>query len=300
MSIQILGGNGFIGTHLKTYLEPVDVRVLSLRTANWCNFIDSHEGCIVNLVGKAHDHTGTATKSDYYFANLELVKQIFHAFVSSPAHLLIHISSLAALEEFESDHPLTEDDACHPISWYGKSKRAAEEWLMSQEVPVGKKLIIVRPPMVHGPGDKGNLGLLYKFVSKGIPYPLAAFDNRRSFISIDNFCYFIKKIIDESDKLPGGIFHIADDESISTREIIAIIKQITHKKAINVAIPRFLVRGLAKVGDLIPLPLNTKRLKKLTANLLVSNLHIKSSLSIDALPLSARDGMIKTIKAFRD
>lgn len=299
MNIQILGGNGFIGGHLATSIGSKDLQVLSLRSANWSDLIGRDNGCVINLVGKAHDHKGIATKADYYFANLELAKQVFHAFFSSSAHLLIHISSLAALEELESDHPLSEDDECHPVSWYGKSKLAAEEWLMSQELPVGKKLIIVRPPMVHGPGDKGNLGLLYNFVSKGIPYPLAAFDNRRSFISIDNFCFFIKEIIAGSDKLTSGIYHIADDEPISTGELISIMKQITNKSTINLAVPKFLVKGLALIGDMIPIPLNTKRLKKLTSSLLVSNQLIKSSLAINTLPFTAKEGMEKTIKAFQ-
>src|SRR5690606_16164829 len=117
-------------------------------------------------------------------------------FLESDADLLIHISSLAAIEEFESATPLTESDECHPQSWYGQSKHTAEEWLFAQQLPENKKLIIVRPPMVHGPRDKGNLDLLYKLISKGIPYPLASFDNKRSFISIDNFSFFIEQIID--------------------------------------------------------------------------------------------------------
>src|SRR5690606_37898463 len=103
-----------------------------------------------------------------------------------------------------------EDSSCNPISWYGHSKRTAEKWLLEQHLPPGKKLVILRPPMVHGPGDKGNLGLLYKLISKGIPYPLASFDNRRSFISIDNFSFFIEQIITHHEKMDSGIYHIAD------------------------------------------------------------------------------------------
>src|SRR5690606_12663074 len=106
------------------------------------------------------------------------------------------------------------------------------------------------PPMVHGPGDKGNLALLYKLISKGIPYPLSSFDNSRSFISIDNFSFFIQQIIEHQDKLDSGIYHIADDESISTKEIIEIIKNVTGKNVPNIALPKFLVKGIAKIGDI--------------------------------------------------
>src|SRR5690606_6083014 len=115
-----------------------------------------------------------------------------------------------------------------------------------------------RPPMVHGPGDKGNLGLLYKLISKGIPYPLASFNNSRSFISIDNFCYYIEQIIAKEAQLESGIYHIADDEPVSTKEIIDIIKKVIAKNVSNLALPRILVKGMAKIGDVLPIPLNTK------------------------------------------
>lgn len=94
-----------------------------------------------------------------------------------------------------------------------------------------KKIIILRPPLVHGEGDKGNLELLYKFISKGIPYPLSAFQNSRSFLSIDNFIFFLKEIISNQDKLDSGIYHIADDEVLSTKEILEIIKRVENKKS---------------------------------------------------------------------
>ncbi|WP_313359959.1 sugar nucleotide-binding protein, partial [Empedobacter sp.] len=215
------------------------------------------------------------------------------------AKLLIHISSLAAIEEFESNTPLLEDHKANPQSFYGKSKRVAEEWLLEQNLPSSKKIIILRPPMVHGPSDKGNLGLLYKLISKGIPYPLASFNNQRSFISIDNFSFFVKEIIEKQDLLQSGIFHISDDEAISTNQIIEIIKKVENRKVMNLSIPKSIVKGLAKVGDVLPIPLNTKRLKKMTSNLMLSNQKIKTALNIKQLPLSAEEGIIKTIKSFK-
>lgn len=299
MKIIIFGGSGFIGKNLiKNLVYSYPILQLSLRKETW---IDDLKGADVflNFIGKAHDHEKIASEQDYYYANVELTKQIFDAFISNNAKLLIHISSLAAIEEFASDLPLTEENSCHPISWYGKSKRVAEEWLLNQNIPEGKKLIIIRPPMVHGPGDKGNLGLLYKLISKGIPYPLASFNNKRSFISIDNFVYFIDQIIRNQNKLNSGIYNIADDESISTTAIINIIKEVTGKKVPNLSLPRFFVKIIAKIGDFLPIPLDTKRLKKMTSNLLVSNKKIKTALGIEKLPLTAREGFQKTIVSFK-
>lgn len=300
MKIAVFGSSGFIGQNLVKYLQQYfSIYQISLRNQLWKDDVNEEIKVFINLVGKAHDHKGTATEKDYYFANVELAQQIFETFKKTDAKLFIHISSLAALEEYESVKPLEETDYCNPISFYGKSKRDAEEWLLKQNLPDGKKLIIIRPPMVHGPGDKGNLGLLYKIVSKGIPYPLASFENKRSFISIENFCYYILEIITKQENLDSGIYHVADDELVSTKTIIDIIKNVTKKKSINLFIPKIVIQSIAKVGDVLPLPLNTKRLKKMTSNLLVSNQKIKSALHIKKLPLTAEQGLIKTIKSFQ-
>ena len=292
----ILGSSGFIGQNL--IKRNPNSEGVSLRDGNWKNQISDAE-VIINLVGKAHDHKGTATEQDFRYANVDLAKEIFNEFLISNAKLLIHISSIAAQEEFESSKPLKEENQCHPFSSYGKTKREAEEWLLQQNLPEKKKLIILRPPMVHGEGDKGNLGLLYKLISKGIPYPLASFDNKRSFISIDNFSYFINQIIENKELLENGIYHISDDEAVSTKEIIEIIKKVKNNNTLNLSLPKVLVKFLAKIGDIIPLPLNTKRLKKMTGNLEVSNQKIKNALGIAKLPVSASEGLEKTIKSFK-
>ena len=296
-NIAILGHSGFVG---KALLREIPLaKGISLRDIAWKSQITDAK-VIINLVGKAHDHKSEAAEVDYYTVNVDLTKAIFQAFIDSSASLLIHISSLAALEEFESVDALEEFHPCNPVSWYGKSKRAAEEWLLSQELPHGKKLFIVRPPMIHGSGDKGNLGLLYKLIAKGIPYPLSSFDNKRSFISIDNFTFFIEQIIEQEQKLRSGIYHVSDDEPLSTKEIIKIIKNLTGKKTPDIALPKSFVKAIAKIGDILPIPLNSKRLKKMTGVLLISNKKIKQELGIVKLPYSAYDGMKKTIASFID
>lgn len=299
MRILIFGASGFIGQNLMQILqEGCQIDSISLRDEKWKYAVNQNE-IFINLIGKAHDHSGKATKDDFYIANFELVKEIYNSFIQSQAKLLIHISSLAALEEYKSNYPLKEEDKCVPQTWYGKSKRASEIWLLNQEIPQDKKIIILRPPMVHGTGDNGNLILLYKLVSKGIPYPLGAFENNRSFISIDNFNFFIKEIIKNHEQLETGIYHIADDEVISTNQIIEVIKKVHNKRVFNILLPKFLIKCVANVGDIIPIPLNTKRLKKMTGDLTISNQKIKQALGIKKLPLTAEEGLIKTIQSFK-
>src|SRR5690606_9961467 len=90
---------------------------------------------------------------------------------------------------------LQEDVVGKPLTPYGKSKLEAEQYLLSQVLPEGKRAFIIRPCMIHGPGNKGNLNLLYKVVEKDVPWPLAAFRNQRSFLSIDNLCFLLERMI---------------------------------------------------------------------------------------------------------
>lgn len=293
--ILIFGSSGFVGKNLLNKIRAS--QGISVREIGWENKIFSSD-ILLNCIGKAHDHKGTATYEDYHFANVEILQQIYKAFINSEAQLLIHISSIAAQQELESNAPLLETDACVPISHYGKTKREAEEWLLNQHLPTGKKVIILRPPMIHGPGDKGNLKLLFKLISSGIPYPLSGFKNSRSFLCIDNFNFYMDQIMTHHHLLESGIYNLSDDESVSTQQIINIICNITGRKPVTISLPKKAVEFVARIGDTLPLPINSTRLKKLTGTLMVSNLKIKTALHIEKMPLTAEQGIIKTIHSF--
>lgn len=295
--ILLFGASGFLGSKIQKHFE--NVQTANIREKDWQNEIPQNSKIWINCIGKAHDHKGEATEKDFYFANYELVKELFTAFLNSDSELFIHFSSIAAVEEFESNEPLTETATSNSTSFYGKSKRKAEEWLLAQQLPEIKKLIILRPPMIHGEGDKGSLRLLYNLISKGIPYPLSAFENWRSFISVQNVMFFLEKIIENQDDIESGIYQIADDEPVSTNQIIDVINKVENKRVVKLGVPGTLIKGMAKIGDTLPLfPLNSKKLQKMTSNLLVSNQKIKDALKIKNLPLSAEQGLEKTILSF--
>ena len=150
--------------------------------------------------------------------------------------------------------------------------------------------------MVHGPGNKGNLNLLYSFVSKGIPYPFGKYLNRRSFVSVDNLCFIIKELI-ENTKIESGIYNIADDTSLSTIDLVQVISEVLNKPTRILKVPKFFVRFMTKVGDFLPIPINSERLLKLTENYEVSNFKIKNAIQ-KTLPLSSIEGIRKTIASF--
>jgi len=173
----------------------------------------------------------------------------------------------------------------------------AEQYLLAQTLPEGKRLFIIRPCMIHGPGNKGNLNLLYKVVEKGIPWPLAAFHNQRSFLSIDNLSCLVEQMLVQVE-VQSGVYNFADDDALSTNELVALISETLSKKPKLWSISAGLIKGVVKIGDVLPLPLNSERLKKLTESYVVSNAKIKQALGIDKLPLTAKEGLEKTIKSF--
>ncbi|WP_313366854.1 NAD-dependent epimerase/dehydratase family protein [Sphingobacterium mizutaii] len=298
--IELFGGSGFVGSHLSSFFknEEVSLNEVSIRNSDWKNDIRRDSLIWINLIGKAHDHKGTSNWETYVHSNVNVTKEIFNEFLDSKAVLFIHLSSISAIEEIESIIPLMEEGICSPNSYYGRSKRLIEEWLIQQRLNDGKKVVILRPPMIHGPGDKGNLSRLYRVISKGVPYPFSSFDNNRTFLSIWNFVFIINEIVKSFDKLESGIYHLGDDESVSTKDLIEIINQENNRKGINIRIPRKIILAVARLGDKLNLPINSIKVKKMTSSLLVSNDKIKSALNLDKLPLSAKEGIRRTVKSF--
>ena len=142
--------------------------------------------------------------------------------------------------------------------------------------------------------------MLYKVVSKGIPWPLAAFDNRRSFLSIANLLFVVKWILKNAD-IPGGTYNLADDQAMSTNDLIRLIGEARGgRKPLLWSVPGGVVRGLARIGDRVHLPLNSERLQKLTESYVVSNDKIKQALGISHMPVNVRDGLFRTLRSFRD
>lgn len=300
MKTLITGASGFIGQNLLSYLlsEGMEVSSLSLRSQDWALQMPQDYHAVVHLAGKAHDTSNTSAPQEYFTVNTELTRQLFDHFLQcNTARDFIYFSSVKAVADIVNGI-LTETTHPAPTTPYGQSKRQAEQYLMDCTLPEGKRLFILRPCMVHGPGNKGNLNLLYKMVSRGIPWPLAAFENRRSFFSITNLQFIIQKIL-KSPKIIGGIYHLADDEALSTNELIELIGEVRGKKARLWNVSVLLMESIAQIGDRFRLPLNTERLKKLTENYMVDNTKIKQAIGIKKLPVSAREGLIATLRSFQ-
>ena len=327
MKILITGVHGFVGSNLVKALsrehEIFGLDIIAPMkdgvkfTFGW-KHLDGKEipdvDAIIHLAGKAHDTKNQSAAETYFKVNTELTKKIFDWYLTHPtAKKFIQFSTVkSAADRVEGDY-LTEECVPTPVGPYGESKIAAENYIIEKFAPEalkrpfhnftdedvvvdGKKVYIMRPCMIHGPGNKGNLNLLYGVVSKGMPWPLGAFENRRSFTSIGNLQEVIKGLLTKD--VPSGIYHMGDDEALSTNELIEVICSALGKKAHIWNIPRGLMNGVAKLGDVLHLPLNSLRMQKLTENYVVSNAKIKAALGIKEMPVRAKDGLRETIKSF--
>lgn len=318
MKILITGIHGFVGSNLVTSLKkhhtlfgldivsPIKEGVE--KTFSWKDLENGElpeVDAIIHLAGKAHDTKNQSQAQMYFDINTGLTQKVYDYFLQSSAQKFIFFSSVKAAADTVPGNVLTENVVPAPIGPYGESKIKAEEYIlenekrrMKNEECSKKRVFILRPCMIHGPGNKGNLNLLYGVVSKRIPWPLGAFENKRTFTSIDNLCFVIEGML--TKELESGIYHMADDEALSTNELIEVMCEAMGRKAHIWRINRGLVEAMATIGTWLHLPLNKERLRKLTENYVVSNAKIKRALDIEQMPVRAKDGLRKTILSFQN
>lgn len=329
MNVLITGIHGFVGSNLVKALSPNHIiyglDIVSpqkegvVETYSW-NDLERDDfpeiDAVIHLAGKAHDVRNKSAADIYFKVNTGLTQRIFDWFLkNNTAKKFIFFSTVKSAADRVNGEFLTEECVPTPVGPYGESKIKAENYIIEKFAPEalnrpyhnfddsdavvsGKQVYIMRPCMIHGPGNKGNLNLLYNIVRKGIPWPLGAFENRRSFTSIGNLCVVIEGLLTQN--VPSGIYHMGDDEALSTNELIEVICEAMGKKAHIWKVPKSLMNGVAKVGGWLHLPLNPLRMQKLTENYVVSNSKIKSALGIDKMPIRAKDGLTDTIKSFKN
>ena len=316
MKILITGVHGFVGSNLVEALKKEHVIygldiVSPMKdgvrfTFSW-DYLDKPNeipevDAIIHLAGKAHDTKNQSAADVYFKVNTGLTEKIFDRFLKQPKCKKFVFFSTAKAAADKVEGILTEDVIPSPVGPYGESKIAAERYILEKIQDSSfkiqdKQVYIFRPCMIHGPGNKGNLNLLYNVVRKGIPWPLGAFENRRTFTSVENVCFAVNGVLTKD--VSSGIYNMGDDEALSTNELIEEICKSLGMKAHIWRLPKGLMNGVAKIGGALHLPLDTERLRKLTENYISSNAKIKAALGVEKMPVDARTGLQATLKNFR-
>ena len=318
MKILITGVHGFVGSNLVKCLasanEIYGLDIIApekegvVKTYSWDDLDAGNVpdvDAIVHLAGKAHDTKNQSAAEVYFKVNTGLTQKIFDYFLAHESIKKFVFFSTAKAAADKVEGVLTEDVVPAPVGPYGESKIAAEKYILEKMKIAGqagndeayKRVYIFRPCMIHGPGNKGNLNLLYNVVRKGIPWPLGAFENRRTFTSVENICFAVNGVLTKD--VPSGIYNMGDDEALSTNELIEEICKSLGKKAHIWRLPKGLMNGVAKVGGWLHLPLNPERLRKLTENYISSNAKIKKALGAERMPVDARTGLQRTLESFK-
>ena len=241
--------------------------------ADWTRALQRAE-TVVHLAARAHfadENTGREAELLYQRINTEGTANLVRQGVTLGIRHFVFMSSIGAVAE-NSDKPLSHLAQCSSLTPYGKSKLGAENAL--KEICSGTKTsyTIIRPPLVYGPKNPGNMARLLKITNTGIPLPLSSLNsNRRSFVAISNLIDLILLCL-KNPEASNQTFHVSDDDDISTAELLRRMGRALGKPVRNLPIPAPVLKAglrLAGKGELVD---------KLFGNLQVDIEHTKKTL----------------------
>jgi nucleoside-diphosphate-sugar epimerase len=197
---------------------------------------------VIHIAARAHILHDSSANSDLYMeTNVRGTERLAHASALAGIRRFVFLSSVKVNGEETTDHAYTADDEPHPQDDYGKSKRLAEEHVREVAARTGMKAVIVRSPLVYGPGVRANFLRLLHWVDNEWPLPLAAIENTRSLVSIWNLCDLLVRLI-EHPLAPGRTWLVSDGEDLSTPELIQRIANAMRRRARLVPVPLAVLR----------------------------------------------------------
>lgn len=251
MHILVTGANGFIGQALCKNLagqgvfargavrrilpemaeRPNEVAVVGEvgPHTDWSYALDGID-VVIHLAGKAHlIHGGMGQANEFYRVNTHGTENLCKAAVSAGVKQFIYISTAKVHGENSGLRPFSEKDTPAPADDYAMSKWRAEQAINAIASGSGMKTIILRPPMVYGPGMKGNLLRLLWIIDTGIPLPLLSIENKRSLLNVSNLVDLLSRLID-NPRSESVTFLVSDGEDMSTCEMIRLLAMALGKR----------------------------------------------------------------------
>lgn len=309
MNILITGIHGFVGLNLVEAfknentifgLDIVNSEIDGVAKTYSCSELSTIPpvDVVIHLAGKSVESNDLSEALEYFETNAGLTRKIFSWFTQSTAKTFIFFSSVKAAADEVHGPDLTEDVEPKPFGTLGESKLLAEKYILDQYV-IGKKVYVLRPCIIHGNGSVGNKNMrkLYRWVERGYPLPFGKFECRRSLTSIDNLTFVLKQMLELN--IPSGIYNISDDGSLGINEIYEIMGSVIGKKVTIWRVNKLFLKTLSRFGKRFHWYLNDYRFSKLSSNFTVSNEKIKKALNITKMPVSAIEGLSKSIQSYK-
>ncbi|RZN98795.1 SDR family oxidoreductase [Pseudomonas moorei] len=202
---------------------------------------------VVHCAARVHimNDTGADPLAMFRLVNVEGTLNLARQAADSGVNRFIFLSSIKVNgDRSQFSRPLTPDDTPNPSDPYGVSKFEAEVGLRKIAESSGMQLVVVRPPLVYGPGVKANFYAMMSWLNQGIPLPFGAIFNKRSFVSIDNLVDLLYVCL-EHPNAGNEIFLVSDGEDLSTTELLRILAKALGKPARLVPVPVWLMRVAA-------------------------------------------------------
>lgn len=314
MRIAMSGANGFVGRTLCTLLCDVGHEVIALvRRAGVCdtrvrecvipddNFSSiatgqqelGHCDVFVHLAARVHMmHDDAADPlAAYRAANVDGTRNAAIAARRAGARRIVLVSSVKALGDSEPGHPWREDDVPAPVDPYGISKHEAEQTLFAFGRANDVEVVVVRPPLVYGPGVRANFHGLMRAVDRGIPLPLGAIDARRSMVFVGNLADAIQTVATRSEPVEG-IYHVTDGDDLTVADMIEALARALGRPARLLPVPVVWLRCIGRLTG------KTAQVDRLTTSLRVDSNRLRSELGWTP-PWSVSQGLAETARAFK-
>ncbi len=257
------------------------------RFDDWESMLDGVSE-VIHLVARAHvlRENQRNPLQAYRSVNVAATERLLDACELMGVRRFVFVSSIGAVgRRFET--PVAEDAACHPADDYGQSKYEAEQVLAARAASSSFETVIIRPPLVYGPGVGGNFARILRLTCAGVPLPVGALRSQRSMVGLENLVDALVTCLGHP-QAGGQVFHVSDDETLTTRDLVRLISDAAGRRARSVPVPLPLLR----LGGL--LTGRSKDVGRLTDPLLVSSQKIRSVLGWKP-QVSAEEGIRRTV-----
>lgn len=290
--VLVTGASGFIGSHLVATLLDKGIDVVALRrnraprsqngVESWiadvtdpASLRGAADGCdtVVHLAGLAHQIGLEPSDADFDRVNVDGTRALLDEAARSNVARFLFMSSVAAGGS-SSSRPLAESDSPQPSDAYGRSKIRAEALVRRAGENGHLWTAVLRPPLVYGPGNRGNFPRLASLVRRRMPLPFGGISNARSVVFVGNLVHATVLLV-EREPGRGDVFYVADDSPVSTADLVREIAAAIGVRARLLSVPVGALTTLARAGNLIAkfhrFPFTTRELGKLTRTLTVDD-----------------------------